>query len=100
MPDSSVEWIVQNVLGTAKSQIQGKFAATRFHIHREVPVRSGTTLCAFEILSGRKRQIRDHAANILGAPLCGDDRFGASDATPSIALHASKLLIDVSCSVL
>jgi tRNA pseudouridine32 synthase/23S rRNA pseudouridine746 synthase len=86
-------------MGLIKTQIDGKSAESRFHVLPEVLVEPGLTLCAFEIVTGRKRQIRNHAARALGAPIYGDPHFGTggdTTAPPSIALHSSKLLIDVS----
>jgi len=61
-------------------------------------------LVEFEIFTGRKHQIRVHAAEVLGSPVWGDPLYGSSDdrsngAKPSndiskrILLHAHRLTI-------
>jgi RluA family pseudouridine synthase len=53
----------------------------------------GATLVEVRLETGRKHQIRVHAASI-GHPLLGDRRYagaGVADAAPRLALHAARL---------
>ncbi|VEU44557.1 unnamed protein product [Pseudo-nitzschia multistriata] len=60
-------------------------------------------MVGFEIFTGRKHQIRVHAAEVLGSPVWGDPLYGAGDGGPNtkppqqerIFLHASRLKIPV-----
>jgi 23S rRNA pseudouridine955/2504/2580 synthase len=78
----------------------GKFAATDFVVME----RAGTkaAFVAFRPRTGRTHQIRVHAADVLGCPLIGDDKYGyggKSDAldglalAPRLHLHARRLRI-------
>lgn len=67
----------------------GKPATTRFKVLRRG---SGRSLVEFSLDTGRKNQIRVHAATDLGCPISGDRRYGAA-ASPlhRLALHARTL---------
>lgn len=77
---------------------ESKFAATDFHVME----RAGTkaAFVAFRPQTGRTHQIRVHAADVLGCPLIGDDKYGGSEArlpdmelANRLHLHARRLRI-------
>lgn len=67
---------------------KGKLAVTRYKV---LARGQGYTLVRFSLDTGRKNQIRVHAAD-LGHPIVGDRKYGAS-ASPihRLALHAASL---------
>ena len=47
----------------------------------------------FSLQTGRKNQIRVHAASELGCPVAGDEKYGAqTDPIKRLALHAATLV--------
>lgn len=67
----------------------GKLAVTRFTVLNR---RGGYSLVEFSLDTGRKNQIRVHAARELGHPIVGDRRYGAkSSPIQRMALHARTL---------
>lgn len=57
------------------------------------------SLIEFEIITGRKHQIRQHAAKQLGTPIIGDEKYGGQDAfidgiSPKMHLHAKRIIFN------
>lgn len=66
----------------------GKYAVTHFHVLNR---RNGYSLVEFKLETGRKNQIRVHAAD-MGHPVCGDVKYGnGDDPIGRLALHAYVL---------
>ncbi len=74
---------------SSDNESDGKPAVTRYRILKRG---SGRSLAEFSLNTGRKNQIRVHAAKELGHPIVGDRKYGA-DSSPinRIALHARTL---------
>lgn len=67
----------------------GKLAVTRYNT---LARGNGYTLMEFSLDTGRKNQIRVHAAKELGHPITGDRRYGArTSPIGRLALHARTL---------
>ena len=68
----------------------GQRAVTRFKVIEE---RQRFTCMEFELETGRKNQIRVHAADVLGHPIAGDKKYGSTvNFGGRIALHAQTLV--------
>lgn len=68
----------------------GMRAVTRFEVIEDT---SRYSKVLFELETGRKNQIRVHAADVLGHPIVGDRKYGASTSfNGRIALHAGRLV--------
>ena len=87
-------WLVENPKSLKMNSFQeevkdGQLAIT----HYRVLERSRRyTLVEFELETGRKNQIRVHAADI-GHPVAGDDKYGAqTNPAHRLALHAATLV--------
>ena len=66
----------------------GKYAVTHFHVLARTYEHS---LVEFKLETGRKNQIRVHAAD-MGHPVCGDIKYGnGDDPLGRLCLHAFKL---------
>lgn len=66
----------------------GKYAVTHFRVLDRVP---GYSLVEFRLETGRKNQIRVHAAD-QGYPVCGDPKYGnGDDPCHRLCLHAYVL---------
>ncbi len=66
----------------------GKYAVTHYHVLART---TDNTLVEFKLETGRKNQIRVHAADI-GHPICGDTKYGnGDDPIHRLCLHAFKL---------
>lgn len=66
----------------------GKYAVTHFHVLDRTPYHS---LVEFKLETGRKNQIRVHAAD-MGHPVCGDRKYGnGDDPIERLCLHAYVL---------
>ena len=66
----------------------GKYAVTHFHVLRRSAYYS---LVEFKLETGRKNQIRVHAAD-MGFPVCGDTKYGnGDDPLGRLCLHAYVL---------
>ena len=66
----------------------GKYAVTHFHVLARTYEHS---LVEFKLETGRKNQIRVHAAD-MGHPVCGDVKYGnGDDPLGRLCLHAFKL---------
>ena len=66
----------------------GKYAVTHFHVLDRTPYHS---LVEFKLETGRKNQIRVHAAD-MGHPVCGDREYGnGDDPIERLCLHAYVL---------
>lgn len=66
----------------------GKYAVTHYRVLRRSP---NYSLVEFRLETGRKNQIRVHAADI-GHPVCGDVKYGNGDnPVGRLCLHAYKL---------
>jgi tRNA pseudouridine32 synthase/23S rRNA pseudouridine746 synthase len=79
--------------GVVESPINGKPATTQFWLRESCAQQQrGRVLVAFEPVTGRKHQLRIHAAEVLGSPILGDTRYGGTAiGSGAIALHAAKL---------
>lgn len=84
--------------GMVESPINGKPATTRFWLRepyaQQRQQQRGRVLVAFEPVTGRKHQLRVHAAEVLDSPILGDTRYGGTTVGSTggvIALHAAKL---------
>ncbi len=66
----------------------GKYAITHYHVLARTDAHS---LVEFKLETGRKNQIRVHAAD-LGHPVCGDVKYGnGDDPIGRLCLHAFRL---------
>ena len=66
----------------------GKYAVTHFYVLDRTP---DLSLVEFKLETGRKNQIRVHAAD-MGHPVCGDSKYGdGSDPLHRLCLHAFLL---------
>jgi 23S rRNA pseudouridine1911/1915/1917 synthase len=66
----------------------GKYAVTHYHVLDRSPYHS---LVEFRLETGRKNQIRVHAAD-MGHPVCGDPKYGnGDDPIERLCLHAYVL---------
>ncbi len=66
----------------------GKFAITHYHVLNRS---ANHSLVEFKLETGRKNQIRVHAAD-LGHPVCGDVKYGnEDDPVGRLCLHAFRL---------
>ena len=81
-------WLKENKLYvTYSSPVDngGKYAVTHFHVLRTIDTHS---LVEFKLETGRKNQIRVHAADI-NHPVCGDTKYGnGDDPLKRLCLHA------------
>lgn len=81
-------WLKENKLYvTYSSPVDngGKYAVTHFHVLRTTDTHS---LVKFKLETGRKNQIRVHAADI-NHPVCGDSKYGnGDDPLKRLCLHA------------
>ena len=81
-------WLKENKLYvTYSSPVDngGKYAVTHFHVLRTTDTHS---LVEFKLETGRKNQIRVHAADI-NHPVCGDSKYGnGGDPLKRLCLHA------------
>ena len=98
-PKGSVQsWLVENpkslkMYSSSAETPDGQLAITHFRVlgygHRGP---AEYTLAEFSLQTGRKNQIRVHAAD-LGHPIAGDDKYGAqSNPIHRLALHAGTLV--------
>jgi len=94
MPDdegSMTSWLKENNAYNVYSSLtpgDGKLAVTHFHVLRRTTEHS---LVEFRLETGRKNQIRVHAAD-MGHPVCGDTKYGNGDnPLPRLCLHAYML---------
>ena len=91
-------WLVENpkslIVHSYPEEVRGgQLAITHYkvlgHVHKG---RGDYTKAEFSLESGRKNQIRVHAADI-GHPIAGDKKYGAqSDPIRRLALHAATLV--------
>ena len=81
-------WLKENKLYVTYSSPvdnRGKYAVTHFHVLRTTDTHS---LVEFKLETGRKNQIRVHAADI-NHPVCGDSKYGnGDDPLKRLCLHA------------
>ncbi|CAN6638346.1 21S rRNA pseudouridine(2819) synthase [Trichomonascus vanleenenianus] len=78
--------------GTILRRVYDKPAITRFLISPSQP-RPDTTLAFFNLLTGRKHQIRKHCVDALH-PIVGESRFDISAKPGSqLALHSWRLIV-------
>lgn len=69
----------------------GKYAVTHFHVLDRF---AAHTLTEFRLETGRKNQIRVHAAD-MGHPVCGDTKYGnGDDPCHRLCLHAYVLCFE------
>ncbi|MEO0478109.1 MAG: RluA family pseudouridine synthase [Planctomycetota bacterium] len=81
--------------GIVRSETKGDLAITTY---RTLTRRSGGALVACRLMTGRRNQIRAHLSE-LGAPLCGDRKYGwrPREGDPKVdrtMLHAWRLAFD------
>lgn len=61
--------------------------------YKVTEVRNRFSVLEFELETGRKNQIRVHAASVLGHPIAGDEKYGSNvNFHGRIALHAGSLV--------
>lgn len=88
-------WLTENdkSLKMSSSKVptsNGQHAVSHFKVLEQ---RGRCTILEFELETGRKNQIRVHAASELGHPIIGDKKYGAgSNFGGRIALHAKTLV--------
>ena len=88
-------WLVENPKSLKMNSFQeevkdGQLAITYYKVLER---RRYFTQVEFSLETGRKNQIRVHAASGLGCPVAGDEKYGAeSDPVHRLALHASTLV--------
>lgn len=87
-------WLTENEkslkMSSSPTDNGGLKAVTRFEVIEETARYSKVR---FELETGRKNQIRVHAAEVLGHPIVGDKKYGAStNFNGRIALHAGRLV--------
>ena len=82
------EGTIANVTYSSPVDNGGKYAVTHFHVLARTYEHS---LVEFKLETGRKNQIRVHAAD-MGHPVCGDIKYGnGDDPLGRLCLHAFKL---------
>ncbi|KAA8899917.1 hypothetical protein TRICI_006287 [Trichomonascus ciferrii] len=76
--------------GVINFPIDNKPAQTKFRLY---PSCGQFTLAMFELITGRKHQLRVHSKNVLGSAIVGDQKFQIQDSHQQnqIALHAHQL---------
>lgn len=77
--------------GIISKQIEGKPAFTRFWIPPQPQPNLPYTLVLFSPLTGRKHQIRKHAAEVLNTPVLGDTKYLEEMERRKMITAASKL---------
>lgn len=90
--DGTIEsWLKDNKTFITYSSLEdngGKHAITHFHVLKRT---TEHTLMEFRLETGRKNQIRVHAAE-MGHPVCGDVKYGnGDDPMHRLCLHAYML---------
>jgi 23S rRNA-/tRNA-specific pseudouridylate synthase len=67
-------------VGRIESMVDGKVAITQYRVLDSIPTTRGIpiTLVEFTPITGRKHQLRQHAAYELQCPIVGDTRYGSS----------------------
>lgn len=91
-------WLVENPKSLKMNSFQepvkeGQLAITHYRVLSQVhKSRMDYTQAEFSLETGRKNQIRVHAAD-LGHPIAGDEKYGArSNPIRRLALHAATLV--------
>jgi 23S rRNA-/tRNA-specific pseudouridylate synthase len=76
------------------SAIDGKSAITEWREVRRVQTTKGV-ICIVEFmpLTGRKHQLRRHAAEVLGCPIVGDELYGSTIGGKRLLLCANEIRI-------
>jgi len=88
-------WLVENPKSLKMSSFptevkDGQLAITHYRVLERV---RRYTLVEFSLETGRKNQIRVHAASELGCPVAGDEKYGAeTNPCKRLALHAANLV--------
>lgn len=87
-------WLKDNkAYVTYSSQVDngGKYAVTHYHL---LHATNDYSLVEFQLETGRKNQIRVHAAD-MGHPVCGDSKYGnGDDPINRLCLHAFLLCFE------
>jgi 23S rRNA pseudouridine1911/1915/1917 synthase len=108
--ESPTSTIPEEGCGLIDNPVNGRPARSQYSIleryqsSSEDESEDDASIVEFEIFTGRKHQIRVHAAEVLGSPVWGDPLYGAdngrvsrseigSDTSKRIFLHASRLKI-------
>jgi 23S rRNA pseudouridine1911/1915/1917 synthase len=77
------------IVTSSKTDDGGKKSITNYKVIKDL---GDYSLVEFSLETGRKNQIRVHAATDLGCPVAGDRKYGAStNPIGRLALHAGKL---------
>lgn len=87
----AIVWNSDNILsGFINYPVDNKSAQTKFKLY---PSSGQTTLAIFELITGRKHQLRIHSKDVLGCAILGDQKFQIQDSHQQnqIALHAHQL---------
>ena len=88
-------WLIENEKSTkvrsSREEVKdGQLAITHYKVLERT---RHYTQVEFSLETGRKNQIRVHAAQELGCPVAGDDKYGAQwDPIRRLALHAHTLV--------
>lgn len=88
-------WLVENEKSMKMKSFpaevrDGQLAITHYRVLQRV---RNYTQVEFTLETGRKNQIRVHAAQMLDCPVAGDDKYGAqTDPLRRLALHATTLV--------
>lgn len=91
--------VIRNYLTSGSYQVYvgkeddegAKLAVTKYKVIKK---QDALNLVEFDILTGRKHQIRVHAATCLQSPIIGDGRYNESSEDVEMMLHAHELTIE------
>ena len=75
------------------SVMEGKWTATALRVLEVTPHAQAGWVTTVELqpLTGRRHQLRRHCAEVLGAPIVGDSKYGGGDAGSGLYLSAVEL---------
>lgn len=88
-----VSWLKENnksfIVTSSPTDNGGQKAITNYKVLKTC---GKYALAEFELETGRKNQIRVHASSVLGTPVAGDRKYGASHSPLNrLALHAESI---------
>lgn len=88
-----VSWLKENkksfIVSSSPTDNGGQKAITNYKVLKS---NGKNALVEFELETGRKNQIRVHASSVLGTPVAGDRKYGASSSPINrLALHAESI---------
>lgn len=90
---SSIDWIEPGISGTISSKINSQLAITQFKLFPRHSSTSSSPV-AFNLITGKKHQLRRHSVDILGAAIVGDQKYQIQEThhqQNQIALHEYRL---------